>query len=108
MKFLEGLRAHPALKHNVFGKEQRRRDIDLDNKILLTIQGSLFLLLHTYTKVVFTFILDAATEGFNYLNVRKNFWESSEVFTSKWINVTIYIEANDWQHRHALVLLSAM
>ena len=43
MKFLEGLTTHPALKHNVFGKEQRRRDIDLDAKILDTIQGSLFL-----------------------------------------------------------------
>ena len=51
MKFLEGLTTHPALKHNVFGREQRRRDIDLDNKILHTIQGSLFFFCK-YTKVV--------------------------------------------------------
>ena len=83
MKFLEGLTNNPALKHNVFGKEQRRRDIDLDNKILHTIQGSLFLSAPHIHKGGFHNDLDAATESYNYLNVRKNFWESSEVFTSK-------------------------
>ena len=60
MKFLEGLTTHPALKHNVFGKEQRRHDIDLDNKILHTIQGSLFL---PKGGLIFSILMTRCSEG---------------------------------------------
>ena len=39
MKFLDQLASHPALKHNIFATEQKQRDIDIDQKILTTIQG---------------------------------------------------------------------
>ena len=39
MKFLDSLASHPALKENIFSKDQRDKDLSVDDKILHTIQG---------------------------------------------------------------------
>ena len=42
MKFLDHLASHPALKENIFSKEQREKDNLTDEKILNTIQGKIW------------------------------------------------------------------
>ena len=79
MMFLDKIANHPALQKNILNlKDEKAAPKDID-KVALG-QLSLFIIFN-FVKVLKE-IRGAATDGLKFLEVRKNFWETSEPPTS--------------------------